>query len=158
MASPRSILLIIIIIIAVIILLLVTCTIIGTVIIIGTVYNNSCNHSSNSCYHTTMIMLLVIIIIIRIEISVVISIMKPMFITSMTISVLLLRPGRQRRPCRPGRVRGGHWRRALRRHSSKVYSLPQIRRQRELPRTSEVCPYKMKDLVLRTWEVFCPRG
>ena len=36
-------------------------------------------------------------------------------------------------------------------------SLPQIRRQRELPRTSEVCPY-MKDLILRTSEVVSPRG
>ena len=33
-------------------------------------------------------------------------------------------------------------------------SLPQIRRQRELPRTSEVCPYIVKDLILRTSEVF----
>ena len=33
-----------------------------------------------------------------------------------------------------------------------------IRRQRELPRTSEVCPYLMKDLILRTSEVVCPRG
>ena len=37
-------------------------------------------------------------------------------------------------------------------------SLPQIRRQRELPRTSEVCPYIVKDLILRTSEVFVPRG
>ena len=37
-------------------------------------------------------------------------------------------------------------------------SLPQIRRQRELPRTSEVCPYITKDLILRTSEVSFPRG
>ena len=36
-------------------------------------------------------------------------------------------------------------------------SLPQIR-QRELPRTSEVCPYIVKDLILRTSEAFVPRG
>ena len=29
-------------------------------------------------------------------------------------------------------------------------SLPQIRRQRELPRTSEVCPYIVKDLIIKT--------
>ena len=35
------------------------------------------------------------------------------------------------------------------------YSLPQIRRQeRELPRTSEVCPYIVKNLILRTSELF----
>ena len=38
------------------------------------------------------------------------------------------------------------------------YSLPQIRRQRELPRTSEVCPYIVKNLILRTLEVVLPRG
>ena len=37
-------------------------------------------------------------------------------------------------------------------------SLPKIRRQCELPRTSEVCPYIMKDLILRTSDVFVPRG
>ena len=36
--------------------------------------------------------------------------------------------------------------------------LPQLRRQRELPRTSEVCPYIVKDLILRTSDVFVPRG
>ena len=35
-----------------------------------------------------------------------------------------------------------------------LYSLPQIRRQRELPRTSEVCPYIVKDLIIRPSEVF----
>ena len=34
------------------------------------------------------------------------------------------------------------------------YSLPQIRRQRELPRTSEVCPYIMKDLIQRLRKLF----
>ena len=33
-------------------------------------------------------------------------------------------------------------------------SLPQIRRQRELPRTSEVCPYIVKYLILWTSQVF----
>ena len=41
---------------------------------------------------------------------------------------------------------------------TRQVSLPQIRRQRKLPRTSEVCPYIVKDLILRTSEVFCPRG
>ena len=36
----------------------------------------------------------------------------------------------------------------------KQTTLPQIRRQGELPRTSEVCPYIMKYLILRTSEVF----
>ena len=37
-------------------------------------------------------------------------------------------------------------------------SLPQIRRQRELPRTSEVCPYIVKYLILRTSEALFLRG